>query len=51
MTHPDVKDALPRAWQRTAWERWRERLQLPEDVLKWHEAPSVNQPQWDFAGQ
>ncbi len=49
MTHPDIKTGLPRAWQRTAWERWRERQQVAEDVLRWHEAPSVEQPQWDFA--
>lgn len=49
MTHPDVKAALPRAWQRRAWERWRERQQVPEDVLRWHEIPSIEQPQRDFA--
>lgn len=49
MTHPDVKAALPRSWQRRAWERWRERQLVPEDVLRWHETPSVEQPQWDFA--
>ena len=51
MTHPDIKTALPRAWQQKAWERWREQQQLPGDVLSWHESPSVDQPQWDFAQQ
>ena len=49
MTHPDVREALPRAWQKQAWDVWRAGLELDEDVLRWHERPSTDQPQRDFA--
>ena len=49
MTHPDVREALPRAWQQKAWDVWRAGLELDEDVLRWHERPSTDQPQRDFA--
>ena len=48
-THPDVRETLPREWQKRAWDVWRAGQLVDEDVERWHRRPSTEQPQIDFA--
>ena len=48
-THTDVREALPREWQKRAWDVWRAGQLVDEDVERWHRRPSTEQPQIDFA--
>ena len=50
MTHPDVRESLPREWQKVAWDKWAAGQEvLEEEVLEWHKRPSTEQPHRDFA--
>ena len=36
-THPDVRAALPRQWQKEAWDEWAESQSVPPGVSAWHQ--------------
>jgi|EP01047_Picozoa_sp_COSAG01_P004307 ectoine hydroxylase-related dioxygenase (phytanoyl-CoA dioxygenase family) len=48
-THPDVRAALPRLWQREAWDEWAASQSVPAGVAAWHQRRGPECEQIDFA--
>ena len=50
-THPDVRAALPRQWQKEAWDEWAAGQAVPPEVGAWHCRRGASAGQVDFATQ